>query len=210
MHTGKASHSKLNSSRQAFSLVELMVVTVIVVILAGLVAGVVVKAVDASRSTSTLTTMEIIKSGLSKQLQEIGEQSRKAGKSPSDIYKDIRAAFPSNLNAIGAEPPVSIDGSLVTAISLPTYIRYKTTINSALSTLAEDEKSSVLLRMILEKGPKSKVEVDQLPKGALGQVKGIDAVLDSWAEPIGVSITINPTNLKATIQLTSRNAAMKN
>ena len=65
-----------NQFRQAFSLVELMVVTVIVVILAGLVAGVVVKAIDASRTTATLTTMEIIKSGLSKQLQEIGEQSR--------------------------------------------------------------------------------------------------------------------------------------
>jgi len=197
-----------NKFRQAFSLVELMVVAVIVVILAGLVAGVVVKAIDASRTTATLTTMEIIKSGLSKQLQEIGEQSRKSGKSASDIYKDIRAAFPSNLNAVGAEPPMPIDGVPVTATSLPNYIRYKASIN--ISALSEDEKASVLLRMILEKGPKSKVEVDQLPKGALGQVKGIDAVLDSWAEPIGVSITINPTNLKPIIQLTSRNAAMKN
>jgi prepilin-type N-terminal cleavage/methylation domain-containing protein len=212
MQNGKASPSKTHSSRQAFSLVELMVVTVIVVILAGLVAGVVVKAVDASRTTATLTTMEIIKSGLSKQLQEIGEQSRKAGKSTTDIYKDIRAAFPSSLDAVGPpEPPVMIDGSPVTVQSLAPYIRQKSTFSvSTYGTLGNDEKASILLRMILEKGPKTKVEVDQLPKGALGQVKGIDAVLDSWAEPIGVSISINPINLKPSIQISSRNAVMKN
>jgi prepilin-type N-terminal cleavage/methylation domain-containing protein len=212
MQTGAASRLAPGKVRPAFSLVELMVVTVIVVILAGLVAGVVVKAVDASRTTATLTTMEIIKSGLSKQLQEIGEQSRKAGKSTTDIYKDIRAAFPSSLDAVGLpEPPVMIDGSPVTVQSLAPYIRQKSTFSTATyGTLGNDEKASILLRMILEKGPKTKVEVDQLPKGALGQIKGIDAVLDSWAEPIGVSISINPTNLKPTIQLTSRNATMKN
>lgn len=208
MQTAAASRYVTLELRRAFSLVELMVVTVIVVILAGLVAGVVVKAVDASRTSTTLTTMEIIKSGLSKQLQEIGEQSRKAGKSTSDIYQDIRAVFPSTFDNIGAEPQVRIDDINVRASTLPSYVRFKNTINR--SDLAEDEKASILLRMILEKGPKSKVEVDQLPKGALGQVKGIDAVLDSWAEPIGVSISINPTNLKPTIQLTSRNAVMKN
>ena len=201
-----------NQFRQAFSLVELMVVTVIVVILAGLVAGVVVKAIDASRTTATLTTMEILKSGLSKQLQEIGEQSRKAGKSTADIYKDIRAAFPSTLDIVGgSEPPVSIEGTPTTATALPAYVRQKNTIAPSIyTTLAADEKSSILLRLILDKGPKSKVEVDQLPKGALGQIKGIDAVLDSWAEPIGISVTINPSNLKPAIQLSSRNATLKN
>ena len=145
-------------------------------------------------------------------MQEIGEQSRKAGKSTTDIYKDIRAAFPSSLDAVGLpEPPVMIDGSPVTVQSLAPYIRQKSTFSaSTYGTLGNDEKASILLRMILEKGPKTKVEVDQLPKGALGQVKGIDAVLDSWAEPIGVSISINPTNLKPSIQLSSRNAVMKN
>jgi type II secretory pathway pseudopilin PulG len=208
MQAGTTSRFSSTNVRRAFSLVELMVVTVIVIILAGLVAGVVVKAVDATRTTSTITTMEIIKSGLTKQLQEITEQSRKAGKSAAEIYKDIRAVFPSSFNNIGAEPQESIDGIQVTPKSLPAYIRYKNTITR--TDLEGDEKASILLRMILDKGSRSKVEVDQLPKGALGQVKGIDAILDSWAEPIAVSIQIDPNALKASIQLTSRNATLKN
>ena len=42
------------AERKGFSLTELMVVVAVIVILAGLVAGVVVKAIDASRTSTSL------------------------------------------------------------------------------------------------------------------------------------------------------------
>ena len=75
-----------------------MVVVVIIVILAGLVAGVVVKAIDASRTTTSLTTMEVIQSGLSRQLQQVIDGAKKGGKSPEEIYSVVRQAFPSSLS----------------------------------------------------------------------------------------------------------------
>jgi len=97
MQTAVASRLSPSKVRRAFSLVELMVVTVIVVILAGLVAGVVVKAVEASRTSTTLTTMEIIKSGLNKQLQETVDATKKntGCKSRIDV-RQTEASFSRN------------------------------------------------------------------------------------------------------------------
>lgn len=64
-------------SRRGFTLVELMVVVAIMAVLAALVAGVVVKAIEAQRNSNTMTTMEVIKSSLSKQLQAVMEDARK-------------------------------------------------------------------------------------------------------------------------------------
>jgi len=181
-----------------------------------------VKAIEASRTTATLTTMEIIKAGISQQLQQIAEQSRKMGKTNQEIFKDIKMAFPTSLDTvdyykkrkfISDSEMISVGGSSTPITDYPAYIQEKTKIlekigEEAYSLLKNDEKESILLRMILEKGPKSKVEVDQLPKGALGQIKGIDAVLDSWAEPIGTKVEINPDTLRASISVKSRNATL--
>ena len=66
------------------------------------------------------------------------------------------------------------------------------------------------LRMILDKGPKSKIDTDQLPKGALGLINGVNAILDAWGDPIGVLVSVNPATLKAIITLSSPNATLKN
>ena len=222
-----------NQFRQAFSLVELMVVTVIVVILAGLVAGVVVKAIDASRTTATLTTMEIIKSGLGKQLQENIDNAKKTpDASPTTIYSKLRQIFPATIyqsHPTTPSPPgpcilgeakrgCTITGQLA-------YAPYEKNIPLGLvqltsSTTQDDQQKlkSILLRLIIEKGPKSKIDVDQLPKGALGKVSfsgsEFDAVLDSWGDPIGIDIEYKNQSsgetAKPVITITSPNAVMKN
>ena len=63
--------------RRGFTLVELMVVVAIMAILAALVAGVVIKATEAQRNSNTMTTMEVIKSSLSKQLQAVIDDGKK-------------------------------------------------------------------------------------------------------------------------------------
>ncbi len=202
--------------RQAFSLVELMVVMVIIGILGALIAGVVVKAVSAQRTSTTLTTMEVIKSGLSRQLQEISDAARKAGKSKKDIYFLVRQAFPDSL---GPSSPVNIDGEMISVSVYPAYNNLIAANSGQLATMVDDKsstmvekKSSFLLRMILDKGPKSKIDTDQLPKGALGLINGVNAVLDAWGDPIGVSILIdlNDPNLKVDFRLSSPNATLKN
>ena len=204
--------------RQAFSLVELMVVMVIIGILGALIAGVVVKAVSAQRTSTTLTTMEVIKSGLSRQLQEISDAARKAGKSKGEIYFLVRQAFPDSLNT-GPSSPVNIDGERITVSVYPAYNNLIAANSGQLATMVDDKsstmvekKSSFLLRMILDKGPKSKIDTDQLPKGALGLINGVNAVLDAWGDPIGVSILIdlNDPNLKVDFRLSSPNATLKN
>ena len=198
--------------RQAFSLVELMVVMVIIGILGALIAGVVVKAVSAQRTSTTLTTMEVIKSGLSRQLQEISDAARKAGKSPTEIYQEVKSAFPDSYDQAGIN---YTDAASVPIPAYASYFRYKSTISASLNS---DQKSSVFLRMILDKGPKSKIDTDQLPKGALGLINGVNAILDAWGDPIGVLVSVNPgvnpgvnpATLKAIITLSSPNATLKN
>jgi len=203
--------------RQAFSLVELMVVMVIIGILGALIAGVVVKAVSAQRTSTTLTTMEVIKSALSRQLQEISDAARKAGKSKGQIYSLVRQAFPDSLNT--GRSFVNIDGEMIFVSVYPAYNNLIAANSGQLATMVDDKsstmvekKSSFLLRMILDKGPKSKIDTDQLPKGALGLINGVNAVLDAWGDPIGVSILIdlNDPNLKVDFRLSSPNATLKN
>jgi len=68
---------RTSQRRRGFTLVELMVVVAIMAILAALVAGVVVKAMEAQRNSNTMTTMEVIKSSLSKQLQAVIDDGKK-------------------------------------------------------------------------------------------------------------------------------------
>ena len=139
-----------------------MVVVAVIVILAGLVAGVVVKAIDASRTSTSLTTMEVIQSGLTRQLQQVIDGAKKGGKSPEEIYAIVRQAFPMNLN----EARVGVQN-----LTTP-YPPYQKSIGAAHQALDGQAQKSALLRLVLEKGPFSKVETDQLPKGALGQAGG--------------------------------------
>ena len=199
MLISKQNHWK-SSYRRAFSLVELMVVVVIIVILAGLVAGVVVKAIDASRTTTSLATMEVIQSGLSRQLQQVIDGAKKGGKSPEEIYSVVRQAFPSSLS----EAKTGVQN--VT----PSYPPYAKSIGQTHQNLDPQGQKSALLRLILDKGPNSKIETDQLPKGALGQLSGIDIIRDSWGDPIGLDVQYigaNATNIKPKFILSSLNTA---
>lgn len=186
--------------RKGFSLTELLVVVAVIVILAGLVAGVVVKAIDASRTSTSLTTMEVIQSGLSKQLQQVIDGAKKGGKSPEEIYAVVRQAFPANLN----EAKVGVQ-NVTTA-----YPPYQKSIGPAHQALDGQAQKSALLRLILDKGPISKVETDQLPKGALGQVGSVDIIRDAWGDPIGLDVQYtgtNATNMKPKFILSSPNTA---
>ncbi len=186
--------------RSAFSLTELLVVVTLIVILGGLVAGVVVKAIDASRTSTSLTTMEVIQSGLSKQLQQVIDGAKKGGKSPEEIYSIVRQAFPMNLNEAKVGVP-----NLTSA-----YPPYQKSIGPSHQALDGQAQKSALLRLVLEKGPFSKVETDQLPKGALGQVSGVDLIRDAWGDPIGLDVQYsgtNATNMKPKFILSSPNTA---
>jgi len=188
------------AERKGFSLTELMVVVAVIVILAGLVAGVVVKAIDASRTSTSLTTMEVIQSGLTRQLQQVIDGAKKGGRSPEEIYAVVRQAFPMNLN----EARVGVQN-----LTTP-YPPYQKSIGAAHQALDGQAQKSALLRLVLEKGPFSKVETDQLPKGALGQAGGIDIIRDAWGDPIGLEVQYqgtNATNTKPKFILSSPNTA---
>jgi prepilin-type N-terminal cleavage/methylation domain-containing protein len=85
----------LASKRSALTLVELMVVVAIMAVLGALVAGVVVKAIEAQKNSNTKTTMEVIKSALSKQLQAVIDDGKdKERKGTSTVTNTVNAAFP--------------------------------------------------------------------------------------------------------------------
>ena len=235
MQTSSASCYDQKKHRQAFSLVELMVVTVIVVILAGMVAGVVVKAIDASRTTATLTTMEIIKSAISKQIQEVAETYRKQGLPPDQILEKVAQVFPTSFQNAGELFTIKVTPTAVDtrkSISINPYQPYKNfkldpktsekllALEGGINSTIEEKEKSVLLKLILDRGPKSKLDLDQLPKGALGQIinqkdpkLNLEGILDSWGDPIGIKIEY-PIDLiekiKPKITITSPNAVMKN
>jgi len=167
------------STRRGFTLVELMVVGAIMAVLAALVAGVVIKATEAQRNSNTLTTMEVIKSSLSKQLQAVIDDGKKKG----DITKAVTDAF-----------PVS-----VAFANSPNYIKYKKSNDYGYPGCDLD---SYLLRMILEAGPHSKLETDMLPKGAISPDKA--QVLDAWGDPIKLKISIGS---KTKFTLSSNNVS---
>lgn len=191
---------KKRPERKGFSLTELLVVVAVIVILAGLVAGVVVKAIDASRTSTSLTTMEVIQSGLTRQLQQVIDGAKKGGKSPEEIYAVVRQAFPMNLN----EARVGVQN-----LTNP-YPPYQKSIGPEHQALDGQAQKSALLRLVLDKGPFSKVETDQLPKGALGQAGSVDIIRDAWGDPIGLDVQYpgtNATNIKPKFILSSPNTA---
>lgn len=190
-----------NLIRQGFTLVELLVVMVVIVILGALVAGVVVKGIDAIRTTNSTTTIEIVSNALSAQLKEITERAVKSGKERDKIKEAVEQAFPNTWEEVFSKG------------YLP-YQRYLTQNKDAFKSLKPNEQSSVLLRMILEKGPNGHLDVDQLPKGAVAPIKGMDALVDSWGDPIQyrVDFTVDPVLKfsKPKFTVTSDNVAVKN
>jgi prepilin-type N-terminal cleavage/methylation domain-containing protein len=161
------------SNRSAFTLVELMVVVAIMAVLGALVAGVVVKAIEAQKNSNTKTTMEVIKSALSKQLQAVIDDGKDKARRASDltiITNTVKAAFPTSL----------------TLATSPNYLKFRS-VNSDIGC----DPDSYLLRMILDAGPFSKLETDMLPKGAISTEKA--QILDAWGEPIKLKITIGTT-----------------
>ncbi len=156
------------NKRNGFTLVELMVVVAIMAVLGALVAGVVVKAIEAQKNSNTKTTMEVIKSALSKQLQAVIDDGKdKEKKGTGTISATVAAAFPTSL----------------TAATSSNYSKFKSSNNSG-----GCDPDSYLLRMILDAGPYSKLETDMLPKGAISTNKA--EILDAWGEPIKLKITI--------------------
>jgi prepilin-type N-terminal cleavage/methylation domain-containing protein len=194
--------------RKGFSLTELLVVVAVIVILAGLVAGVVVKAIDASRTSTSLTTMEVIQSGLTRQLQQVIDGAKKGGKSPEDIFAVVRQAFPASINEIRNVTNHNLGGI---QISVTPYRPYQQDLLKVGASLTAATEKSFLLRTILEKGPNSKVETDQLPKGALGQGPGgVDIIRDAWGDPISLEISYSGSNastVKPKFTLSSPNTA---
>jgi prepilin-type N-terminal cleavage/methylation domain-containing protein len=189
------------SNRSAFTLVELMVVVAIMAVLGALVAGVVVKAIEAQKNSNTKTTMEVIKSALSKQLQAVIDDGKdKERKGTSDITKTVNAAFP----------------TVTDFNSDPTHKNLAKNYQKYISTNPKDTNiatESYLVRMILDAGPFSKLETDMLPKGALATDKPV--ILDAWGEPIKLTITkpipppppAPPSGTKVIFKLTSDNTS---
>lgn len=174
------------AKRNAFTLVELMVVVAIMAILGALVAGVVVKAIEAQKNSNTKTTMEVIKSALSKQLQAVIDDGKdKEKKGTSTITNTVNAAFPTASDL--ANP-----GSLA-----KNYQKYIST-----NTMVGINPEAYLVRMILDAGPFSKLETDMLPKGALATNQPI--ILDAWGDAIKLTIT-KPAGTKIQFKLTSDN-----
>lgn len=180
MKSFKSAGTGSKLSRRGFTLVELMVVVAIMAVLAALVAGVVIKATEAQRNSNTLTTMEVIKSSLSKQLQAVIDDGKKKG----DITKAVTDAFPVSLASAGT----------------PNYTKYRA--NPSTNPTGVDP-NAYLLRMILEAGPFGKLDTDMLPKGALSPDKPI--LLDAWGDPI--SLQISPANNKIKFTLKSPNVS---
>jgi len=174
------------SNRSAFTLVELMVVVAIMAILGALVAGVVVKAIEAQKNSNTKTTMEVIKSALSKQLQAVIDDGKdKEKKGTSTITNTVNAAFPT---AADLGNPASLAKN---------YQKYMST-----NTIGAINREAYLVRMILDAGPFSKLETDMLPKGALATNQPI--ILDAWGDAIKLTIT-KPAGTKTQFKLTSDN-----
>jgi prepilin-type N-terminal cleavage/methylation domain-containing protein len=172
-------------SRRGFTLVELMVVVAIMAVLAALVAGVVIKATEAQRNSNTLTTMEVIKSSLSKQLQAVIDDGKKKG----DITKAVTDAFPVSLASAGT----------------PNYTKYRA--NPSTNPTGVDP-NAYLLRMILEAGPFGKLDTDMLPKGALSADKPI--LLDAWGDPISLQISTANNKIKFTLKSPNVSEAISN
>ena len=182
----------LRSKRSAFTLVELMVVVAIMAVLGALVAGVVVKAIEAQKNSNTKTTMEVIKSALSKQLQAVIDDGKdKERKGTSTVTNTVNAAFPTVAD-LNADPT---NHSNLTN----NYQKYAKS-NKQNSISAE----SYLVRMILDAGPFSKLETDMLPKGALATDQPV--ILDAWGDPIKLTIT-RPGGIKIKFELKSENVS---
>ena len=181
----------LANTRSAFTLVELMVVVAIMAILGALVAGVVVKAIEAQKNSNTKTTMEVIKSALSKQLQAVIDDGKdKEKKGTDNITAVATAAFPDNLSNAKANPK---------SIYYRNYLS-KNSLNNVQDT--DIEAKAILLRMILDAGPFSKLETDMLPKGAIATDKQF--ILDAWGDSIKLNIT-RPGGTKIRFELKSDN-----
>ena len=175
----------IQPTRRGFTLVELMVVVAIMAVLAALVAGVVIKATEAQRNSNTLTTMEVIKSSLSKQLQAVIDDGKdKERKGTGTISQTVSAAFPVSLAAATSS----------------NYSKYQNNPNTKINGA---DPNAYLLRMILEAGPFGKLETDMLPKGAVSPDKPI--LLDAWGDPI--SLQISNANNKIKFLLKSPNVS---
>ena len=183
----------LANKRSAFTLVELMVVVAIMAVLGALVAGVVVKAIEAQKNSNTKTTMEVIKSALSKQLQAVIDDGKdKERKGTSTVTNTVNAGFPTVAD-------FNLDPTNHANLS-KNYQKYISS-NPKNTDIATE---SYLVRMILDAGPFSKLETDMLPKGALATDKPI--ILDAWGDPIKLNIT-RPGGTKIRFELKSENVS---
>jgi prepilin-type N-terminal cleavage/methylation domain-containing protein len=183
----------LRSKRSAFTLVELMVVVAIMAVLGALVAGVVVKAIEAQKNSNTKTTMEVIKSALSKQLQAVIDDGKdKERKGTSTVTNTVNAAFPTVIE-FNTDPTNHANLS-------KNYQKYISSNPKNTDTATE----SYLARMILDAGPFSKLETDMLPKGAMATDQPV--ILDAWGDPIKLTIT-RPGGIKIKFELKSENVS---
>jgi prepilin-type N-terminal cleavage/methylation domain-containing protein len=183
----------LASKRSAFTLVELMVVVAIMAVLGALVAGVVVKAIEAQKNSNTKTTMEVIKSALSKQLQAVIDDGKdKERKGTSTVTNTVNAAFPTVIE-FNTDPTNHANLS-------KNYQKYISSNPKNTDTATE----SYLARMILDAGPFSKLETDMLPKGAMATDQPV--ILDAWGDPIKLTIT-RPGGIKIKFELKSENVS---
>jgi type II secretory pathway pseudopilin PulG len=169
-------------------LVELMVVVAIMAVLAALVAGVVIKATEAQKNANTETTIKVLKSALSRQLQTVIDEQKKKDPSKEAITYRVASVFPQSLAAItGTNGYGPYKRDLATKNVLTTS-----------GTLSSDLQA-YFLWLIIEKGPMSKLESDMLPKGALGKknISGtdIDLFTDAWGDPISLEIATVGSNL---------------
>ncbi len=175
------------SNRSAFTLVELMVVVAIMAVLAALVAGVVIKATEAQKNANTETTIKVLKSALSRQLQAVIDEQKKKDPSKEAIAYRVANVFPKNLNAI-----TIISG----------YGPYKSDLDKKAELKATGVQpadiQAYILWLIIEKGPMSKLDSDMLPKGSLGIKniggKDIDLFTDAWGDPISMEIATVGSN----------------
>lgn len=186
----KPDFQRVRTFRSGFTLVELMVVVAIMAVLAALVAGVVVKATEAQRNSNTLTTMEVIKSSLSKQLQAVLDDGKdRERKGTGTINQTVSAAFPV---------------SLAVATS-SNYKKYQDNPNTKINGA---DPNAYLLRMILEAGPFGKLDTDMLPKGAVSPDKPI--LLDAWGDPIFLTIEKPNNKIKFTLRSSNVSEAVSN
>lgn len=174
-------------TRSAFTLVELMVVVAIMAVLAALVAGVVIKATEAQRNANTETTIKVLKSALSRQLQAVIDEQKKKDPSKEAITYRVANVFPVNIPAItttNGYGPYKRDLATKNVLTIP--------------SVPASDLQAYILWLIIEKGPMSKLESDMLPKGALGKKNiggtDIDLFTDAWGDPISLEIAIIGSN----------------